>query len=375
MKVIPTATTTKREIGKNNGNVQSYPLGLGEMPNDSVSFSGALSSGADSLKNGVTSSLKRIKELGFIAEFLVIDTISMIVPRILVGLDRDRDKTGKLNIKAGAEEAGREVVSGPSMFFIPMSIAYGLRLLAPASKLAAKPLGAMSDLMTDTIKGAKDTSSLSKEALDKEFAGKLFDKATEGFKFSDDNKLSESIFTDLKERFVKLFTNQPEKPSLKTRFVNLITTKEKDARKKASEEFTELVTEIHNKNMVNDSPVVDIHSVCIGEKDGKKIAVQAGELFDNFGDYSKDLIAKATDKDLAKLSLEECKNEMTKLLSKGTRDRNLLRLATGVTAFLALGKFLLELPKLYQQGKLSPAEESAKRANIEKIKKGEANEN
>lgn len=348
MNVIPTAQTKRREMGyRNNIAVNSSIRNYNEMPKDNVSFSGAISTGTNYLKNGLTEALKWIKSKGFIAEFLIIDTFSMIIPRICVGLDRDRDKTGKTNYKAGIEEAGREVISGPSMFFIPMAVAWGIRKLAPASKILSKPLETMSSIMNETINNVKNIGSLTnKTDLDKAYAENLFDRVTKNFVLD-------------------------EKSSFKERFVNLITNQTKES----SEKFNELIAEMHNKNKATDIPVVELHNVSLGKQNGKEVILNSSELFSNFGDYSKDITSKLTKQNYASKALDACKNEMTKIVEKSVKSRNAIRIATGITAFLAIGNFLLQLPKLYQQGKLSPAEESALRAKSQKTKTGGANEN
>lgn len=86
---ISSIKSTNYDVSSCKSNSKNYSAALKNTPNDSVSF-GAL---PDNFKSKITKCLKTIGEKGFFVEFLIVDTISMLLPRVWVGLERDRDKT------------------------------------------------------------------------------------------------------------------------------------------------------------------------------------------------------------------------------------------------------------------------------------------
>lgn len=297
---------------------------------------------SDAAKGGATWIFKFIANGGFFVEFLIVDAISMIAPRILVGLNRDKEKTGKINYQAGAEEAGREIFSGPSMNLIPMGIMMLVSKALPASHMSKETLDHLTTKMGEVAKEAVDLKD--KGALDKALADKLFDDAFGEFNL--DNK------TKLKEDFSKLLTDSAKIE--KGIFNN-------EAFKHNSEKFEELVSLINNKNKAG-SPSLNPKTIK---------GSSATELFEDFRNYSRDVIEKVT-----KLtSIEGAAKNTQEFLGKVQKSRLNVKLASAVTAFFAVGSFLLYLPKLYQQGKVSPAAASAERAKAEAAAQGGANEN
>lgn len=283
-----------------------------------------------------------VERQGFFAEFLLIDSLSMIVPRIVIGLNRDKDKTGKINYKAGAEEAGREVLSGPSMFLIPMGVFEGVRRFASAAKVPKKTMKALFENTKELIQEAVDSSFVSdKASFDKKFAEKLFNKAFGGFDLGEEAE-------KLKNSFVDLLRNSNNKSKFK---VN-------------RENFEELILEINNKNK-NKTP---INPKII--EFGEDLHVRAKDLFEDFRNYSHDVISKISKHNFIEKTVEKSKTEAVNLLENVKKARVSLRFGACVASFLAVGAFLIHLPKIYQVSKISPAEDSAKRASLEKDKGG-----
>lgn len=344
---ISSISNTNNEVKPRNV-FKKHTTGLNnQLTKDSVSF-GSLGGVSDVLKGGATGLFKFIEKHGFFVEFLIVDTCSMIVPRILIGLNRDKDKTGKINYKAGAEEAGREILSGPSMNLIPMGIVALVSKILPASHMEKKTLKALNHNMSKVVD--KTANLTEKEPLNKELAGKLFDDA-----FGDFNLKNK---TELKDGFVSLLNDSTK-------------VKSKEFKTKLSE-FEEHVAKI-NKQNIGAEPL-DAKAIALTReiKDSKKIPanISAKDLFEDFRDYSKDVIEKLTKTTLTENGAGKAEGFFKKI--QGSRAN--VKLATAVTAFLAVGSFLLYLPKIYQQGKISPAEESARRAQAEALKGG-TNEN
>lgn len=341
MKITP---NQKLRTGQNRSNSIGYqPKISTQTAQDSVAFKGST---AGKLKGGVSSVMDWIERKGFVAEFIIIDTISMIAPRFALGLGRDKEKTGKLNYKAAAEELGREITSGPSMMAIPMALFWGLQKALPTAKVPEKTMQDLSEVMTNVAAKATNPEIFkNKQATTKEFAGELFEKA-----FGD------------KEKFE--FKN---KNAFKSAFVNAITaeTTETKSNEQLAEKFEKVIDKINNKN--TKAITQDTKGVSIGG------GTTARNLFNDFKKYSQDVVTKFVKKDFAKDTLETGKEQAKTFLKNIQKNRSLIRVGASAASFAAVGSFLLYLPKLTQVSKISPAEESAKRA-MEEAAKGGTNE-
>lgn len=302
-----------------------------------------------SSKNIATRAVETVIDGNFLVNFLVVDALSMIIPRILIGLYRDKDKTGKYNYKAAAEEAGREVISGPSMMLIPMGIMQAYKHFAPAIHMETDTLKSFTNHMKEIVTKNPDD----KIDLNKKLADKLFDDAFANHDLKDKEQL--------KTKFSELLN---ESTKVEKKFFS--TNKDYKA---AAGKFAEHVALINNQNL-KEAPK-DAKSIVLDTglvKDNKKVTtnLNAKELFEDFRNYSKDILKKVTN----------VKNgeEAATILGKMQRKRAFVKVSNGVIGFLAVGAFLLHLPKIYQVSKTSPAMESAKRAQKEAAKGG-TNEN
>ena len=317
-----------------------------------------------SFKSGLTKFVNAVEKKGFFAEFLVIDSLSMILPRILIGLNRDREKTGEVNYKAGLEEAGREVISGPSMFLIPMSILAFYEKRAPASHMSKDALELLTNNMKKIVDEIPDVNLLKdKKYLQKSLADKLFDEAFEGFELTNRENLK-ATFRELLNK-----STQTEPKSLFERFKGIIKSQRRpDYFADAATEFENHVALINNTNKAQIP--FDTKNLNLTQN-----GIDARILFKDFHNYSKDAIKRFSERNFVATGIKSFKDEATTFLKAIQKVRSNLKFATGVTSFLAIGAFLLYLPKLYQQGKVSPAMESAKRARESNLAKGGTNEN
>lgn len=324
MKVIPTGSRNYSQIsGKNNlslPQVNSNNIGL---KND-VAFGGSFK---NVLKGKTTGFFQWIDKKGFFVEFLIVDALSLIAPRIWIGLNRDKEKLGHLNYYAGAEEAGREMTSGPSMNIIPMIFFAAMSHMKPATHIEKGTLKYLTQNINEVIKNSKD--ELDSKTLHKKFTEKLFDDAFGEFNLAEK--------ADLKSKFSKLLTDSSE-------------LKGKAFHAKA-DEFENLVIKINNKNKAARFPESP-KNIVINHKTDAKANVSAADFIEDFRDYSRDIIKQLKDKKVGKDASEG-------FLEKLTSRRIGIKYASIVAAFFAVGSFLLYLPKFYQRGKMSPAEQSA----------------
>lgn len=334
MKVIP---TTSRNYSQN------YCKSNLSLPQATVNNTGVKSDVAfgSSFKMGLSKWVNKVAHGNFFVEFLVVDAISMISPRVLIGLKRDKDKTGQYNYKAGAEEAGRECFTGPSIFLIPMTIATAFKYFSPAAHIPHKTMHSFTSVMNEVVDSAAVESLKDKTKLNKAFAEKLFDKSFAEFELDD-------------------------KAKFKSDFVEMLAT---DKSKDKNKGFIELVTKINNSNK-KQAPM-DSGKICFA-----KTPQSAGNLYEDFHNYSKDVIDKLSKQNFVTTSAQEAKTKAASFLENIRKIRSTTKTAAAITGFLAIGTFLLYLPKLVQVDNTSPAMESAKRAQKEcGLEAGGANEN
>lgn len=341
MKISSTPNTKHNTVADANNSNNATPKRV-------QSFGSA----GDTFKSALAKPFKFTDRGGFLVEFLIIDAISMIAPRVWVGLNRDKEKIGHLNYQAGAEEAGREMLSGPSMQLVPMAIAAtAIHNFMPSVKMSTEMLGAFNYNLKELV---DENSSLKDKAeINKKFAERIFDKSFESFNV---NKKAE-----YKKEFVALLekatTTKPRLALIK-KF-----SKSQTEHEKAEKSFIELITKMNNENKTETAPK---NKYNVPVKNGSKEPhnINAKDLFEDFHNYSKDVIEKFTKKDASK-SVED--------FFKGIeKSRSTSKIVLALAAFFAVGGVLLYLPKLYQRSDVSPAEQSAKRAQAEA---GGANEN
>lgn len=346
--------------------IQSPPkmnYGASYRKND-VSF-GSSGGIKNALKSIPTNTFKLTEKGGFFLEFLIVDALSMIAPRVWVGLNRDRDKTGQVNIQAGAEEFGREILSGPSMNLIPMAIAsIAVHKFMPAIKMDTPTLEGLNQHLKNIVDENPNHPDLAdKGKLNKKLAEKLFDNTFGGSNFDLDNK------NEYKNEFVDLLEKSTTtKPKLAL-FRKLDAARDNlNDYDKAEKAFDNLIVKINNKE-VKDVASDEIHNISLpisGKKDPHK--VNAKDLFEDFRNYSKDVIDKFVKPDSTKGNVEE-------FFRKIETKRKATKIGLAVATFFAVGGFLLYLPKIYQLSQSSPAEQSAERAKKEALAQGGANEN
>lgn len=346
MKITSTSKV-KIDVNSQKNNLATQPTVLSNtVKRDSVSFGSGTISNLDKMKTGITKMMGSIERQGFFVEFLLVDAISMIIPRIIIGLGRDSEKTGKINYKSGLEEAGREVLSGPSMVFIPAGILEVARRLQPATNIPRETMKELSSTFEDVVK-TSDAASLSKtKDLNESIASKLFDKAFAGFKFK------EGEHKTLKDGFVEALNNNSS---------------DKKELTKLAEKFEAVVVSIMNKNIEKTPQNTKQIILAQDEKGNALVKTSPKELFEDFKNYSKDVIEKFVKRDVAKETPLD-------FIKKIQDFRKWTRMGASVASFAAVGAFLWHLPKIYQLSNISPAQESAMLAQ-ECAKKGGANEN
>lgn len=261
-----------------------------------------------------------IENNGFLGEFLTIDAFGMGTPRVAQGYNRNKEELGHLNYKAGREELVRELLSGPSFFFVPaISLLVAAALRGKATKVTTTTLDIFKDVMSKTA--SKVTNSKDSKEIKTKFVNDFFDKA-----FHDYEHKGEHV-----EKLKKIFTEYLT--SDKKEGVLGFGDKAKANLKKEAAEILTTLNKANSKNLDNTTSfAVEKHELDIEQ------------MADNFRNYLENYTAKASE------SSEPLSSFTDKFHDKAKKSRQI----TNIIAGLATGGFLLAIPALYQTGKEFP---------------------
>lgn len=150
---------------------------------------------------------RKIENGGFLAEFLAVDLLGMIIPRTVQAYLRNRKELGHLNHKAGSEEAIREVFSGTSFFVIPMT------LLAASGKIFGKgsrvKFSTLKRFKKDIVEGIVKPLINKNSGKNGNFVGKFYDGLVEKMYGNKKPEISE-LFQNLHNAHKKADKKKPE---------------------------------------------------------------------------------------------------------------------------------------------------------------------
>lgn len=132
--------------------------------------------GLDKVSNGFARGMEKLELGGFMAEFLVLDFLGMMVPRTYQAFMRNSEELGHLNYKAGAEEAIREMLTGPSMTLLPIAgLAAAKSIYKDASLINLDTQDKFKDTM---MKVSEKVENKTHENLKKSFYNEIFEEIT-----------------------------------------------------------------------------------------------------------------------------------------------------------------------------------------------------
>lgn len=266
-----------------------------------------------------------IENNGFLGEFLTIDTAGMMIPRTAQGYLRNSEDLGRLNYKAGREEAVRELLSGPAFFYVPLAVLTLSGLLrGKAAKVQAKVLDGFKPLMKNTaveLKNAAQTKA--------NFVNTIVKDAFKGY--TKETGLIDQI-ADLMNK------NVTEKLSFTDKVANMFKSK---AEKKVTPSMLraqadQLMIKLNKANgkFLDNASTIEVN--------GQKHNIS--NLFKDMSNYLDDFTQKAA-------KTNETSESFIDKFHKKAKD---LRYTTNILAVGALSAFLCIIPKLYQTGKEFP---------------------
>ena len=281
-----------------------------------------------------------IERGGFVASFLAQDCVGMVGPRILEGLNRNREETGHLNWDFAKREGLRECLSGPSMFVIPAGMLYFIK----------KYSGTANNVPVDFIKtfghefgnyAKKSGVNLSDKAkTQKEYYEQVYRNV---LRASTNGEMPEDEINKVARSFAEQLDKVRDAKS--KGFIKNLTGKEvKGSREDLLAKMNSEFIAIRKKYMPPSTPqwVAEIKPE---GNDAKNISASFTSLSNKLLDYSKDAIEntkKFVDGNKTGDVLDFIKNHTSRRMGS--------RAITNFGMWLAVVGFYFMIPKIYSMG-------------------------
>ena len=287
--------------------------------------------------NPVVTVMDTIDRGGFMASFIAQDGIGMVAPRIYEGLNRNRKKdengkrTGPLNWEFARREGIREVLSGPSAYFIPLGLLTLIKKYSgSANNVHADHINTLGEHFAEYA--SQNTSQLTdKRAFKLGYYSQVFENLLSN---STEGALSGS---ELKNEAAK-FANDLVK------IEELRKSKKRIDKKEAKKITGELIEKYSNLRKANSEASVSAFSTVM--KSGEKtLNSDISKMISSLTDYTNDAFEK-TSKHLKQNASADIKEFIKKF--------NMHRIGTRVLSNLGMWSsvvgFYMLIPKLYNLG-------------------------
>ena len=319
-------------------------------PNNSVpSFSGMV--------NPVTMVMDAVDRGGFAASFIIQDGLGMVAPRIWEGLNRNRKRkidpktgeatgrrTGPLNWEFARREGIREVLSGPSMFLIPMAMLFGIKKYSgSANNVHIDHINALGESFANFAE-SKIASNKSMELEDiakvkKEFYEKFFKNV---LKVSLEGKLTGEELTHEAKEFTKAYL-EIEKAKSKGLWKQFIGKSVPNSVEDLRDNLTGRYMNLRKK--ILSSSINELDATIPVEGSGKKVSTNFTRILSSLKDYTNDA-AEHTKQFIRKNGTEKCMDYLRDLNKRriGSRIMSIAAMFSAVVGFYAI------IPKLYNIG-------------------------
>ncbi len=312
------STETKQRQASNN------------KKNQNVSFGSA--------GNPVITLMDAIDRGGFAASFIMQDFLGMAGPRVLTGIYRNHDKTGKLNWDFAKKEGIREVLSGPSAFIIPWFLMSGIKKIS----------GTANNVPIDFINAfGKTFGNFAKENVavfaDKAAAKKGFyeDVFKNMLATSTNNALSGEELEKTAKSFAQKLVEAENAPS-KGFWKQLTGKKVQGSAQDLQHELLEDFINLRKTHLgIEGDKVVAEYTA----KDGKKVASSFKSILGHMNDYANDAIKNTAKK--IKKNVNIGAEDVEKFVKTLNQRRSGTRFLSNMSMWLAVVGFYTVIPKLY----------------------------
>ncbi len=289
--------------------------------------------------NIVVNTMDAIQRGGLFASFTIQDNLGINIPRTIAGLNRNSNKTGKLNYKAAAEEAIREYTTGPSMFLIPALVFW------PTKKFFGKSTNIDFDLLNffnDKAKQINIKNISNKQDAKQDFFKNIIRSITK----------DEAVVDSITARMTEID---------KLKVTDFATKKEyKHQIGKLQEEIAETFAKLNKQN-----PKLAIAPSMIEIQTGKEIISKNSSAFINKAKiYSDDVLEKTLDF-ISNTKQNITQEKFAEIIKKQTRTVKGAKLISSIIAAGCVFSFMTIIPKLYSINKTYPGKEGLEPAPTE----------
>lgn len=286
--------------------------------------------------NFVIGTMDAIDRGGLFASFMVQDLLGTILPRPLMGLHRNKSENkGKTNTAFALKEAIREVLTGPSMFIIPMGmLAASTKAIGKTVNVPAQLIDSFGGIFKDSV--TKDNLANKDNVLKKTFYTNSIKKMLEDTTANKDVDFTKQA-SDLADEYMDLASHKTKTPFLKKLKGEYL----KDSTEEVTNKFLNNFRQTIKKHAVDTT--TDFTSVALGKK-GTSIEQMLSHMERYADDAIKHVPAQinaAKGKDFTKVVADVLDNFNTKRIN--TR----FGLNIGMTA--AVISFLSIIPTLYNK--------------------------
>ena len=258
--------------------------------------------------------MQAIENGGFAASFLIQDGLGMLTPRAITGFNRDREETGKINVKEGVEVLLRESITGPVMMATPFIV---LGLLAAT---VGRSTFTNTNLIKRMGKVFKNTVSQKPENLKHAFYSNTVEKLSQE---TLGGKLSEESSKKIVDKLQEMDRLESAKD---------ISRKERKAG--LSRLSGEIVEELNNSVKSNTSNFFEVNKVKLDGRD-----FDSKQTIDAMRAYAKDF--SKTPGEIP---------DPDKLMNKSIANRFITNIVTLASTMLAM----FNIPKIYAFNKVPP---------------------
>lgn len=290
--------------------------------------------------NPIVTIMDAVDRGGYIAAFIVQDGCGFIGPRVLTGLNRNKEETHEYNWKFAATEAIREFLSGPSMIAIPFAMLWFVKKkFGTANDVPIKYISSIGDDFANFVTKQNASKYADKEALRKAYytntMKNILRNATNGELSEKELNAETKYFTD------KIFEIEkaPKKPGVKKFVGARVEGSSYDMLNDLADRFTAL-------NKKYGSPTANLHDVKFTtiSKDGKEVITSAKfqTFLKHIKNYTDDAIGNVTTK------FKGTPNEIGEFMKKFNSNRIKSRFWLIVAMDVAVAAFLSIVPKLYK---------------------------
>lgn len=294
---------TRQSSGSNKQNINNNI----STPKQAPAFKGGLDSFCLGLAN-------LIENGGLAISFTLQDMLGTNLPRPIMGLMRNsKENKGEKNTKFAAKELVREMLTGPSMFLIPMGML----------KVGKKTLGQTIDVPMNFIKSFSDIHA--SQPLNE--AGKVLGK----------QDFYKNAFTEIIKNAKAETQISQETIETATSFAERLakTAKDKTAHKETLSKLTDEFVDIAKKH-ATDAAHTDFTQAAISKTTSAPFKETVGHMMS----YADDIVEKVKGQDTSKI------NEYIKKLSN---KKVIGRFGANVAMYAAVMTFLQIIPRLYNK--------------------------